>query len=162
MSKRCPKGTHKNKKTGNCDKINNEIVRKRCPKGTRKNAKTGECKEAPSPREKKEAKEAKEEEKKEAKEEKKEEKKEEPAKKKLKFRIIQPKEGEPEIDYGIVKTTKKTLKNKKTDAKEPEAPAQAEAEAEAQAEPKPAEKKKKCPNGTRKNPKTGECEKKPV
>ena len=43
MSKRCPKGTHKNKKTGNCDKIINEIVRKRCPKGTHKNKKTGNC-----------------------------------------------------------------------------------------------------------------------
>jgi hypothetical protein len=44
MVKRCPNGTHKNKKTGNCEKkINNEIVRKRCPKGTRKNKKTGNC-----------------------------------------------------------------------------------------------------------------------
>ena len=44
MVKRCPKGTRKNKKTGNCEKkIKNEIVRKRCPKGTRKNKKTGNC-----------------------------------------------------------------------------------------------------------------------
>jgi len=44
MVKRCPKGTHKNKKTGNCEKkIINDIVRKRCPKGTQKNKKTGNC-----------------------------------------------------------------------------------------------------------------------
>jgi hypothetical protein len=44
MGKRCPNGTHKNKKTGNCEKnITNKIVKNRCPKGTRKNKKTGNC-----------------------------------------------------------------------------------------------------------------------
>ena len=32
----------------------------------------------------------------------------------------------------------------------------------AQAEPNPEEKKTRCPKGTRKNPKTGKCEEKPV
>ena len=56
--KRCPKGTHRNKKTGRCKKTEKskqtrEIkkhspkqltqTRKRCPKGTRKNKKTGMC-----------------------------------------------------------------------------------------------------------------------
>uniref|UniRef100_A0A6C0LKA9 DNA polymerase beta n=1 Tax=viral metagenome TaxID=1070528 RepID=A0A6C0LKA9_9ZZZZ len=55
--KRCPNGTRKNKKTGNCDPINRSstskskvkttsplaIARKRCPKGSRKNKKTGNC-----------------------------------------------------------------------------------------------------------------------
>ena len=61
--KRCPKGTRKNKKTGNCDSISvlqkthtpppkpktpspkkpSPKTRKRCPKGTRKNKKTGNC-----------------------------------------------------------------------------------------------------------------------
>ena len=53
--KRCPKGTRKNKKTGNCDPnvvavsvpnvipVPNVVVSKRCPKGTRKNKKTGIC-----------------------------------------------------------------------------------------------------------------------
>lgn len=39
--KRCPNGTHKNKKTGTCDPI--KQTSKRCPKGTRKNKKTGTC-----------------------------------------------------------------------------------------------------------------------
>ena len=38
--KRCPNGTHKNKKTGECEK---KKQTKRCPNGTRKNKKTGEC-----------------------------------------------------------------------------------------------------------------------
>lgn len=60
--KRCPNGTRKNKKTGNCDPIGLKLrkpspkkpktpspkkstlkTRKRCPKGTRKNKKTGNC-----------------------------------------------------------------------------------------------------------------------
>lgn len=55
--KRCPKGTRKNKKTGNCEPTNKPAtakskvktptpkpaIRKRCPKGTRKNKKTGQC-----------------------------------------------------------------------------------------------------------------------
>ena len=44
MPQRCPKGTRRNKKTGNCEKktttTNNS---KRCPKGTRRNKKTGNC-----------------------------------------------------------------------------------------------------------------------
>ena len=38
--KRCPKGTRKNKKTGDCEPIKEST---RCPKGTRKNKKTGKC-----------------------------------------------------------------------------------------------------------------------
>lgn len=39
---KCPDGTRKNKKTGNCEgKSTNE--RKNCPKGTRRNKKTGNC-----------------------------------------------------------------------------------------------------------------------
>ena len=55
--KRCPNGTRKNKKTGNCDPVDKKstakskaktpspkpVARKRCPKGTRKNKKTGQC-----------------------------------------------------------------------------------------------------------------------
>ena len=59
--KRCPKGTRKNKKTGNCEPVKKKslpaskpktptpvvaskpAIRKRCPKGTRKNKKTGNC-----------------------------------------------------------------------------------------------------------------------
>ena len=49
---RCPKGSRKNKKTGDCDKTVNSVVavvpnvavaHKRCPKGTRKNKITGKC-----------------------------------------------------------------------------------------------------------------------
>ena len=43
MVKRCPNGTRKNNKTGNCEKKSNKIGRKRCPKGTHKNKKTGNC-----------------------------------------------------------------------------------------------------------------------
>ena len=42
--KRCPNGTRKNKKTGNCEKKTNVINKeKRCPNGTRRNKKTGNC-----------------------------------------------------------------------------------------------------------------------
>ncbi len=50
--KRCPKGTRRNKKTGECQKIseiihsrerNSYTKRKRCPNGTRRNKKTGNC-----------------------------------------------------------------------------------------------------------------------
>ena len=59
--KRCPKGTRKNKKTGNCEPVKKKslstskskistpviapkpAIRKRCPNGTRKNKKTGNC-----------------------------------------------------------------------------------------------------------------------
>ena len=41
--KRCPKGSRKNPKTGRCNKVKKSITRKRCPKGYRKNSKTGEC-----------------------------------------------------------------------------------------------------------------------
>jgi hypothetical protein len=42
---RCPNGTHRNKKTGNCDKNTTMKAKKfeRCPKGTRRNKYTGEC-----------------------------------------------------------------------------------------------------------------------
>lgn len=40
---RCPKGTRKNKRTGECESHTNRNSIKRCPKGTRKNKKTGEC-----------------------------------------------------------------------------------------------------------------------
>jgi hypothetical protein len=39
--KRCPNGTYRNKKTGNCEPKEN--VRKRCPNGTYRNKKTGNC-----------------------------------------------------------------------------------------------------------------------
>jgi len=45
---RCPKGTRRNKKTGDCDKkeTTKETTKKtRCPNGTRRNKKTGECEE---------------------------------------------------------------------------------------------------------------------
>ena len=38
--KRCPKGTRRNKKTGECDPKN---LKTRCPNGTRRNKKTGNC-----------------------------------------------------------------------------------------------------------------------
>ena len=43
--KRCPKGTRRNKITGNCENLNDMIPRNRlrCPKGTRRNKVTGEC-----------------------------------------------------------------------------------------------------------------------
>ena len=39
---RCPKGTHRNKKTGNCEKKSMQS-RKRCPNGTRRSKKSGKC-----------------------------------------------------------------------------------------------------------------------
>jgi len=44
MSPRCPKGTRRNKKTGECEQIGK--TQKKCPKGTRRNKKTGECESA--------------------------------------------------------------------------------------------------------------------
>ena len=49
--KRCPKGSRRNKKTGNCDPVTQvnapvpvvPVKVKRCPKGSRRNKKTGEC-----------------------------------------------------------------------------------------------------------------------
>ena len=41
--KRCPNGTRKNKKTGECEPKNKNKPNKRCPNGTRKNKKTGIC-----------------------------------------------------------------------------------------------------------------------
>jgi hypothetical protein len=51
--KRCPNGTRRDKKTGECISIENKFVKspiqsatknmKRCPNGTRRNKKTGEC-----------------------------------------------------------------------------------------------------------------------
>lgn len=51
LSKRCPKGTRRNKKTGKCHKVKKAVVprvtnktrKKRCPNGTRRNKKTGNC-----------------------------------------------------------------------------------------------------------------------
>ena len=40
MPTRCPCGTRRNKKTGNCEP---KPQRKRCPNGTRKNKRTGRC-----------------------------------------------------------------------------------------------------------------------
>ena len=44
---RCPKGTRRNKKTGNCEP-NDKVTTTRCPKGTRRNKKTGLCEETSS------------------------------------------------------------------------------------------------------------------
>ena len=41
IRKRCPNGTRKNKKTGNCEKKSS--IKKRCPNGSRRNNKTGNC-----------------------------------------------------------------------------------------------------------------------
>lgn len=55
MSKRCPNGSRRNKKTGECEEHKNTVKNQspekpespkkstRCPKGTRKNKKTGKC-----------------------------------------------------------------------------------------------------------------------
>ena len=43
ITKRCPNGTHKNKRTGECEKKKQNNITKRCPNGTRRNKKTGEC-----------------------------------------------------------------------------------------------------------------------
>jgi ribA/ribD-fused uncharacterized protein len=40
---RCPKGTRRNKKTGECLSKPSSTQKMRCPKGSRKNTKTGEC-----------------------------------------------------------------------------------------------------------------------
>jgi len=57
MSKRCPNGSRRNKKTGECEEHKNTVKNQspekpespkkstRCPKGTRKNKKTGNCDE---------------------------------------------------------------------------------------------------------------------
>ena len=43
-SKRCTNGSHINKNTGNCDKnTSSSGTRKRCPNGFRKNKKNGRC-----------------------------------------------------------------------------------------------------------------------
>lgn len=42
MPTRCPKGTHRNRKTGDCDSAK-KTTKKRCPKGTYRNEKTGIC-----------------------------------------------------------------------------------------------------------------------
>lgn len=42
MAPRCPKGSRRNKKTGNCEK-KKLSTKKRCPKGSRRNKKTGLC-----------------------------------------------------------------------------------------------------------------------
>ena len=39
---RCPNGTRKNEKTGQCEKKSTQ-TRKRCPNGSLKNKKTGKC-----------------------------------------------------------------------------------------------------------------------
>ena len=42
--KRCPKGTRRNKKTGQCETLSmTKKNKKRCPNGSRRNKKTGEC-----------------------------------------------------------------------------------------------------------------------
>ncbi len=45
--KRCPRGSRRNKKTGNCDPVNKSsaknVTMKRCPRGSRRNKKTGNC-----------------------------------------------------------------------------------------------------------------------
>lgn len=40
---RCQKGTRRNKKTGNCTKVENNRARKRCPNGTRKTGLGEQC-----------------------------------------------------------------------------------------------------------------------
>ena len=40
--KRCPNGTRRNKKTGECES-QAAVQKKRCPNGSRRNSKTGEC-----------------------------------------------------------------------------------------------------------------------
>lgn len=52
MAKRCPNGSRKNRKTGNCVRKTGTVLgrpssirktKKRCPNGTRKHRKTGNC-----------------------------------------------------------------------------------------------------------------------
>jgi hypothetical protein len=45
---RCPKGTRKNKKTGECESVTATTKKPRCPKGTRRNKKTGDCEQIKS------------------------------------------------------------------------------------------------------------------
>jgi len=42
MPPRCPRGSRRNKKTGDCEK-NSQSRKSRCPKGSRRNKKTGAC-----------------------------------------------------------------------------------------------------------------------
>jgi hypothetical protein len=54
LSKRCPKGTRRNKKTGKCEKSGTQkTVKKKCPPGTRLNPKTGRCNKIPAPKKRK-------------------------------------------------------------------------------------------------------------
>ena len=39
----CPRGTRRNKITGECQPYNNDGKKKYCPRGTRRNRKSGEC-----------------------------------------------------------------------------------------------------------------------
>jgi hypothetical protein len=41
---RCPNGTRRDKRTGECVKSESQKTKKRCPKGTRRDKKSGECK----------------------------------------------------------------------------------------------------------------------
>lgn len=43
LMKRCPKGTHRNKKTGKCQKKLTKTIKKKCPPGSEVNPKTGRC-----------------------------------------------------------------------------------------------------------------------
>jgi len=43
MPPRCPRGSRRNKKTGNCETTTHTQKQKRCSKGTRRNKKTGAC-----------------------------------------------------------------------------------------------------------------------
>jgi hypothetical protein len=67
VNKRCPNGSRRNKKTGNCDKKStnksssskksytkkpSSPKRKRCPVGSRRNKKTGNCDKKSSPKKK--------------------------------------------------------------------------------------------------------------
>lgn len=135
--KRCPNGTRLNKKTNRCNKIKRVTLKKRCPKGTRKNFKTGKC------------------------------------------------EGDKQIVVVKKSTPKKrsrcpngTRKNPKTGncesiqptvkippvrkepppvRKEP-SPIRKEPTTVQPALPEKPKKRSRCPKGTRKNPKTGNCE----
>ena len=54
LSKRCPKGTRRNKKTGKCEKTGTQKKeKKRCPPGTRLNPKTGRCNKIPTAKKRK-------------------------------------------------------------------------------------------------------------
>lgn len=48
LTRRCPKGTRRNKKTGKCEKPGTQkTVKKKCPPGTRRNPKTKRCNKIP-------------------------------------------------------------------------------------------------------------------